>query len=97
MLFALTCLDKPDALETRLATRPAHIDYIRALGDKVKMGGPLIAEDGETMCGSLILIDADSRAEIEEIAANDPYAKAGVFESVSIQGYKWVINAPENL
>lgn len=97
MLFALTCLDKPDALETRLQTRPAHIEYIRALGDKVKMGGPLIAEDGETMCGSLILIDADSRAEIEEIAANDPYAKAGVFESVSIQGYKWVINAPENL
>jgi len=97
MLYALTCLDKPDALEARLETRPAHIEYIRSLGDKVKMGGPLIADDGETMIGSLILIEAGSRSEIEAIAANDPYAKAGVFESVAINGYKWVINAPENL
>lgn len=95
MLYALTCLDKPGALETRLATRPAHIDYVRSLGDAVKMGGPLFAEDGETMIGSLLMIEAPDQATVEKIAANDPYELAGVFESVSIRGFKWVINAPE--
>lgn len=33
MLFALLCNDKPDHLQVRLDTRPAHLDYLKSLGD----------------------------------------------------------------
>jgi uncharacterized protein YciI len=29
-LFVLTCLDKPNSLEVRMAAREAHIAYVRA-------------------------------------------------------------------
>ena len=28
MLFAITCQDKPGALDLRLATRPVHLEYL---------------------------------------------------------------------
>ena len=42
---------------------------------------------GET-CGSLLIVEAADRAEAERITANDPYAKAGLFESTTIRSYR---------
>jgi uncharacterized protein YciI len=91
MLFAITCLDKPGALEVRKANRAAHLDYIRPYSDGAVSIGPLLAEDGETMIGSLLLLDLPDRAAAEALAANDPYAKAGLFQSVTIHAYKKVL------
>lgn len=43
------------------------------------------------MCGSLLIMEAESRAEVEAWAAADPYAKAGLFQSVEIRAWKRVI------
>jgi len=43
------------------------------------------------MCGSLIVTDMDDRAEIEAMAAGDPYALAGLFAQVTITGLKPVL------
>jgi uncharacterized protein YciI len=86
-LFTLTCLDKPDALEARMAAREAHLAYVRGAGGKVKLGGPFTDDDG-AMIGSLIIIEAADRAEAEAFAAGDPYGKAGVFASVEIRPFK---------
>ena len=32
MLFIATCTDKPDSLQLRLDTRPAHLAYLNGLG-----------------------------------------------------------------
>jgi uncharacterized protein YciI len=48
-------------------------------------------------CGSLLIIDVADRAEAEGFAISDPYAKAGLFESVQIRGYKEVFRAGENV
>ena len=37
---------------------------------------------------------ADDRAEAEALAASDPYAEAGVFESVEVRCWNWVVNKP---
>lgn len=89
MLVALTARDKPGALSIRTETRPAHVEYLKA-SPAVQMAGPLLDEAGE-MCGSLIILDVADLAEAEAWAAGDPYAKAGLFSSVSLDPWKKVI------
>ena len=95
MLYALICTDKPGALELRLANRDAHLEFIGANKDKIKLGGPFMTEDASGMTGSLIIIEAASTQEVEALATNDPYAKAGLFESVEIRPWKWTVGNPE--
>lgn len=88
MLYAVICRDRPGHLQTRLDTRAAHLDHIRDSGI-VAMAGPFL-EEGQ-MCGSLVVLEADSLAAAQDWAAADPYAKAGLFESVTILEWKKVI------
>ena len=43
------------------------------------------------MCGSLIVLDVDTREAAEEFAARDPYALAGLFKRVTITGFRPVL------
>ncbi len=94
MLFALTCTDKPNSLDLRLATRPEHVKYLESLGSALKAAGPFTTDDGSPN-GSLVIIEAADRAAAEAIAANDPYARAGLFASVEIRAWKWALKNPE--
>ena len=87
MLFAIMCLDKPDSLAVRQATRAKHLEH--AAQHQVMLGGPLLDSDGAP-CGSLLVVEADSREQAERFAAADPYARAGLFASVTIQGFRTV-------
>jgi uncharacterized protein YciI len=95
MLFALICTDKPDSLAIRLEHRPAHIAYLKSLGDKLAFAGPFLKEDGKTMCGSLVVIEAESVEAARAVAAGDPFAKAGLFQTVEIRPWLWVLGKPE--
>lgn len=86
-MWCIHCEDKPDSIELRQQTRPSHVEYLG--GFDVRVGGPLINEDGE-MCGSCIMLEAPDRAAAEAFAENDPYNKAGLFARVSIQEFKTV-------
>jgi len=88
MLYAVTAIDKPNALETRLANRAAHLEYAAKL--PLVVGGPMLSDDGEGMVGSLLVIEAEDRAALDALLAEDPYAKAGLFESVTVRPFKKV-------
>ncbi|MEZ5720916.1 MAG: YciI family protein [Paracoccaceae bacterium] len=87
-MYAIICTDKDGALETRKANRDAHLAY--AAATPVVLAGPFQNEAGD-MIGSLLLVDVATRAEAEAWAANDPYAKAGLFQKVRIERFKKVI------
>ena len=89
MLIALIARDKPGALQTRTDNRDKHLAYIKETG-VVSQAGPLLGDDGN-MCGSLVILDVDDMAAAEAWAENDPYAKAGLFESVELIPWKKVI------
>lgn len=95
MYFAFICTDKPDGLPIRQAHRPEHLAYLKSLGNALKFAGPFTAEDGETMNGSLIVVEASSLAAAQGIAAADPFAKAGLFASVEIRPWLWSLGKPE--
>jgi len=85
MLYAFICTDKTDGLPIRKENRPEHLAYLKSLGDTLKFAGPFTAEDGETMTGSLVVVEADTLQEAKQIADGDPFAKAGLFASVEIR------------
>jgi uncharacterized protein YciI len=84
MHFTIQCVDKPDSLELRMATRPSHLDYLKANIARLVLVGPVLDGEGKPR-GSLYVVDVADRAEAEALAANDPYAKAGLFESVVVR------------
>ena len=89
MLVALIAIDKPGAGEIRMNNRPAHVDYLKASGC-VHLAGPFLDQNGQ-MTGSLIVLDVETMSEAERWAENDPYAKAGLFQSVDLREWKKVI------
>lgn len=93
MLFAILCNDKADHLQLRMDTRPAHVEFLKGLGDKLQFAGPFLDDENKPN-GSLVVIEADSWQEAATIAANDPYAVAGLFETVTIRPWNWVFNNP---
>lgn len=91
-LFAIHCLDKPMAAALRAATRPAHLDHLRLHADRVFAAGPLLGPEGEAI-GSLIIIDMPDRDSAYRFAAEDPYALAGLFQSVAVTAWRKVLPA----
>lgn len=89
MRVALRAIDKAGSLQTRLDNRAAHVAYLNDSG-VVEMAGPLLDDAGE-MCGSLIILDVPDMAAAEAFAASDPYARAGLFESVTMDTWNKVI------
>ena len=94
MLFALLCTDKPNSVDLRMSVRPDHLKYLETLGSALKAAGPFTNDEGQPT-GTLAVIEAETRAAAEALAANDPYAKAGLFASVEIRPWKWLIKNPE--
>lgn len=93
MLYAVTCQDKPGMLDARLNNRQAHLEWAAQDDSQIKMGGPLLDNDGNPI-GSLLIIEAASPEALREYLEKDPYAQAGVFEQVTFVPYRWTINPP---
>ncbi|MBX6323904.1 MAG: YciI family protein [Rhodospirillaceae bacterium] len=93
MQFAIYCLDKPDHLAKRMENRPAHLEYLKKFTREIQLAGPLLADDGQTMIGSLFIVDMPDRAAAEAFSAGDPYRKNGVFASVDIRPFRKALPA----
>ena len=86
-IFMLACFDKPDALQLRMATREAHLAYVRENAGVVKLAGPML-DEADQMAGSMFLLDCPDRAAAEAFNAADPYTTAGVFGRVEVRGFR---------
>lgn len=89
MLIAFIGRDKAGALQTRVDNRDAHLAYIKQTG-VVTYAGPLL-DDAEQMCGSLVVLDVEDMAAAQAWVSNDPYGKAGLFESTELIRWNKVI------
>ena len=95
MLYAIICEELPGALERRVASRPPHVERLKALqaeGRLVLAGPhPLIDADDPGpagFSGSLIVAEFASREAAIAWAAEDPYYAAGVFSKVTVKPFK---------
>ncbi len=91
MHFVAILIDHDGALETRLANRPDHIDWLNSA--PVRIAGPFLDAKGD-MVGSLLIVEAEDEASARALLATDPYAKAGLFKSVEVKAWRWVVGKP---
>jgi uncharacterized protein YciI len=59
------------------------------------MGGPLMAEDDQSVHGSFILFEAGSREAVEDVVFQDPFFTSGLWESVEIHAFRIVRSSLE--
>lgn len=90
MHFFIRCRDRAGTAELRAANRQAHLDYLERHAGRIVAAGPTLTEDREGMTGSVLLMDFPDLAAAQAFCADDPYARAGLFESVEITPWKQV-------
>lgn len=97
--FLVYCRDKPGQRALRQATRPAHLEWLRASAERIAFVGALLADDERSAggdgggdgaraereaVGSLMLVCGESLEDVQAWAARDPYALSGLFESATV-------------
>ena len=90
MLFVVHTLDRENILPTRAKFYRAHrihLDQANQYEVDVVTAGTLVADDGETPCGSIFVIDAKDRAAADAFTRSDPYHVNGVWEKIQIHRY----------
>jgi uncharacterized protein YciI len=98
MLYVIIGTDKNNSLQARLSARPAHIERLQLLKQqgRLRLSGPCPAIDNEDpgpagFTGSVIVAEFESLAAAQEWANADPYVAAGVYESVIVKPFKYVL------
>ena len=87
MLFIMFCIDRPGAEEKRRQALAGHIEYLATNPIKIVMSGPLVSDDGTKTVGSLYMIDAADRAEVERFQRADPLYNADIWETVEVRAF----------
>lgn len=87
MIYTFVLLDRPQASELRQKVRPEHKAYLGQMADRIAFAGPLVADDGETMIGSLLAIDFPDRSAAVAWFQNEPFNKVGLYGSAQIHAY----------
>ena len=88
MPYAIQTKDKAGSSQIRAVNRPAHIEYLTANKHLLLAAGALIEDDGTGGNGGLLIVDTDERKEAQKFIDNDPFTKAGLFESVTITRWR---------
>jgi uncharacterized protein YciI len=92
MYFAIVCFDKPGVGELREKTHDAHLTYLKQHSVQMHLGGPFENDEG-AIVGTLFIVNVEDHAAANSFTENEPFHKAGVFESVIVR--RWRQMQPE--
>ena len=87
MLFAFILIDKPEHGALRQRVRPEHKAYLGTVAERMAFAGPFTHDDGQTMLGSLLVIDFPSRDAAHVWLADEPFTKAGLYASTTVHAF----------
>lgn len=92
MLFVLLCTDAEGTVEQRLATRPAHVARLEQLNAEGRLltAGAMPKERDNPQAGfygSVMIVDFDSREQLDAWLAEEPFVKAGVYQQVEVRPF----------
>ena len=88
MLFAFHLVDRADADDLRTRVRPEHKAYLAQVAERIAFAGPLIRDDGQTMVGSLLVIDFADRAAALAWLAHEPFTCAGLYGATQVHAFQ---------
>lgn len=87
-MYVALLIAKPNTAVLRAETKPRHDAYWDEHLGRIRYGGPMLSDDGETRIGQVLVLDVDDRATAEKIVTEDPFVQAGLFENWSIHRFR---------
>ena len=98
MYCAAIVTDKPGVARVRAETREAFRDYLRSHpahpGVVVHHGGPTLTDDGESIDGLLLVMEAPSLDDARAFVTDSPYGKADLFAECDLRVWDWTTGRP---
>jgi uncharacterized protein len=79
--------DRPGSFDLKMSLNEEHWSFMDKYGDRLIARGPTVTDDGESSTGSLHIVALSGPEAAREFAYEEPYFRAGVFESVLLCGY----------
>lgn len=90
MQFLIRAYDGEGKLDKRMEVRPRHLEGMKKLSEHIISAGGLLDEDGK-MKGSALIMDFESRKELDDYIANEPYVLENVWDKIVIEPINVVI------
>ncbi|PLK45928.1 YciI family protein [Emticicia sp. TH156] len=89
--YVIIAIDGTDsqALERRMAARPSHIAGTRDLkaNNHFILGGAILDESGK-MTGSVMIVQFEDEAALQNWYLNEPYIQQNVWHSIEIKPFR---------
>jgi uncharacterized protein len=85
--WLMVCRHRAGTEAVRAQHRDAHREHVLTGGGgvaRVLTGSALTLEDGETPVGNFGVMEAPTREAVQAFAEADPFARAGIVESIEI-------------
>ena len=61
----------------------------RGYADRFIARGPLLSDDGTRWAGTAMLVELRDRSEVDEMLADDPYVRAGLYADVEVHDWEF--------
>ena len=84
MQFVITAYDGKGMLEKRMEVRPRHLESMERLKKHLVCAGGILDEAGN-LKGSVLVMDFQSREELDEYLAEEVYVREHVWEKITIE------------
>ena len=83
MQFIIKAYDGEGMLEKRMQARPRHLENLEKIRGRILCAGGLLDEDGK-MKGSVLVMEFENRALLDEYLGSEPYLLEHVWEKVEV-------------
>jgi uncharacterized protein YciI len=77
-------------LDKRMEVRPRHLEGMKKLNVHIICAGGLLDDEGK-MKGSALIMEFESRKELDDYLANEPYVLEKVWEKIEVEPINVVI------
>ena len=96
MQYLINAYDGENVLEKRMEVRPKHLENINKLSKHVIFAGGRLNDDGKPV-GSVMVMDFDTKAELDEYIKSEPYIEEKVWDKVDVGAFNTVILGGEKV
>ena len=90
MQFVVNAHDGKNMLEKRMEVRPRHLENMTRNKEHVVCAGGILDEAGKPI-GSVLVLDFESRDQLDAYLAGEPYIIEKVWEDVKVEPQNVVI------
>ena len=90
MQFIITAYDGEGMLDKRMEVRSRHLEGIERIREHVICAGGLLDDEGK-MKGSVLIMEYESREQLDEYLAGEPYVQEHVWQRIEVERMNVVI------